>query len=1155
MAKITSSPLTFIDTTDSRKFEVHISSNLPQVQTYDRNNAVYSPDWSDTALNLQASIYLDSTDITANIGNDDVEWYKNTISTATKIGNGKTLIINTNALATEPIITYICQARYQNLTTGTRMDFTRIDNGINGINGTDGASAPAVQAQYSVDGSAWTATLNASAHKYVRYSYDGGKTWTTAIKMSGEDGTSVKIIGTAYTPDDLTEGEVVRLYSDSNNSTAISTDGLSPGDSYLVSGYLCVYNVDNDNFICAGTIQGPAGNDGESSYVFIRYATDANGTSMSTSPSGKTYIGIYTSNTNTPPTTASVYTWSKFVGDNAKSIILSGDSQVFKVSKSSAYTPATIKVIAQAINTSVTTWTYSTNGGQTFVSTVPTGVVRSGNIVTITGSTLTTNSVVIKASDGTVEDVFTVYKAFDGADGTQGAAGQSASMAFLTNENVTLSANASGVVTSATITTNVVAYKGTTKETPTIGTITPPTGMTVSVGTAVNNEIPIVFTVTNSNLGSTTNNNGSITIPVNGPVYTNLVLTWSKVNSGATGTSASLVDITPSALYFKSTTGKDGTFTPEFIYLYPRFQNVTYNGWQYSIDGGITWTAVTNANGLSVGTYGSVANTLRVSRASDLYTDTVTSISFRCVSSNVLVYDTVSIAKLFDVDVEEINTRITDGFAEVKATTDSISTRVSSTESSITTINNNVSSLTTRVSTAEQKITPTAIVSTVRSSTDYTDDLGKKVGTNEIISKINQTAESVTIQANKIGLLGATNIPDLTADKIKGGTLTLGGTNAQTKNGQILVKNASNTDIIVVNQNGMAITNGNLTIIDPADLYDYGGWSSSSHTELKTTGIESMYIAPNSNATYIAELDAISGLTMESTGGLNANPYYLHIGPSADMSDNATRLVFNEQLILMDDTTTIADISSNQTTFSTRITAPGAHFTSTVDAGKPTQGNVALRLGDPNDTHIDIDDNELVCKYGATALDSFYIVGSTIDLYADDVSTLVVAKDTTGGYIKSNPTYARTYAAAANVYINSSGVLQRSTSSSERYKTDITDVVNEDLNPYKILDIPVRQFKFNEDNIPLDRDPDDIYIGLIAEEVNKAYPAATEYTEDGQVEMWNIKVLFPALLKIVQDQQKEIKVLKEQINNTDELKQRIAKLEAMVEALLQEKQN
>jgi hypothetical protein len=117
------------------------------------------------------------------------------------------------------------------------------------------------------------------------------------------------------------------------------------------------------------------------------------------------------------------------------------------------------------------------------------------------------------------------------------------------------------------------------------------------------------------------------------------------------------------------------------------------------------------------------------------------------------------------------------------------------------------------------------------------------------------------------------------------------------------------------------------------------------------------------------------------------------------------------------------------------------------------------------------------------------------------------------------------------MYITSSGTFGRSTASSERYKKDITDVTDAELNPYKILDIPVRQFRYNENNIPVDGKPDDLYIGLIAEEVNKAYPTATEYTEDGQVEMWNIKVLFPALLKVVQDQQKEIDALKAEINN------------------------
>ena len=144
---------------------------------------------------------------------------------------------------------------------------------------------------------------------------------------------------------------------------------------------------------------------------------------------------------------------------------------------------------------------------------------------------------------------------------------------------------------------------------------------------------------------------------------------------------------------------------------------------------------------------------------------------------------------------------------------------------------------------------------------------------------------------------------------------------------------------------------------------------------------------------------------------------------------------------------------------------------------------------------------------------------------------LTIGSDTTGGYLQSAPVYNRTYTGSANMYVNSNGTFGRSTSSSERYKKDIENVTDTNLNPYKILDIPVRQFKYNDDNIPVDGKPDDLYIGLIAEEVNKAYPIATEYTEDGQIEMWNIKMLFPALLKIVQDQQKKIEALEEQINN------------------------
>lgn len=62
---------------------------------------------------------------------------------------------------------------------------------------------------------------------------------------------------------------------------------------------------------------GAAGANGTSSYTYIRYADNANGSNMSTSPEGKAYIGICTKTEPSEPSAAD-YEWSKFVGDDGK---------------------------------------------------------------------------------------------------------------------------------------------------------------------------------------------------------------------------------------------------------------------------------------------------------------------------------------------------------------------------------------------------------------------------------------------------------------------------------------------------------------------------------------------------------------------------------------------------------------------------------------------------------------------------------------------------------------------------------------------------------------------------------------------------------------------------------------------------------------------
>ena len=57
--------------------------------------------------------------------------------------------------------------------------------------------------------------------------------------------------------------------------------------------------------------------DGTSSYLWVRYATDANGTGMTATPSSTTkYVGIASTTTSTAPTKSSEYKWSKYVGEN-----------------------------------------------------------------------------------------------------------------------------------------------------------------------------------------------------------------------------------------------------------------------------------------------------------------------------------------------------------------------------------------------------------------------------------------------------------------------------------------------------------------------------------------------------------------------------------------------------------------------------------------------------------------------------------------------------------------------------------------------------------------------------------------------------------------------------------------------------------------------
>lgn len=116
-----------------------------------------------------------------------------------------------------------------------------------------------------------------------------------------------------------------------------------------------------------------------------------------------------------------------------------------------------------------------------------------------------------------------------------------------------------------------------------------------------------------------------------------------------------------------------------------------------------------------------------------------------------------------------------------------------------------------------------------------------------------------------------------------------------------------------------------------------------------------------------------------------------------------------------------------------------------------------------------------------------------------------------------------------NLYMHSNERIYRIASSSQRYKTDIKYIQSEEFKPEKLYDLPVREFKYKEGYL-VDDDPliDKFVPGFIAEEVAEVYPIACEYDGD-KPENWNIRFIIPAMLKLIQDQKKEIDALKQKL--------------------------
>jgi hypothetical protein len=169
------------------------------------------------------------------------------------------------------------------------------------------------------------------------------------------------------------------------------------------------------------------------------------------------------------------------------------------------------------------------------------------------------------------------------------------------------------------------------------------------------------------------------------------------------------------------------------------------------------------------------------------------------------------------------------------------------------------------------------------------------------------------------------------------------------------------------------------------------------------------------------------------------------------------------------------------------------------------------------------------------------IGGNTITAFSSilsygSISTTSGAAIESAGYMRANGAlYAAghvTTGSAANGYVNAtSGLIARSTASSQRYKHDIVNLTDvPELDPTALYELPVRAFRFNKDYLPESDDRADVLVpGFIAEEIDAIYPAAADYN-DGQVETWNDRMLVPGLLALIQDLNNRVKELETKLS-------------------------
>ena len=407
---------------------------------------------------------------------------------------------------------------------------------------------------------------------------------------------------------------------------------------------------------------------------------------------------------------------------------------------------------------------------------------------------------------------------------------------------------------------------------------------------------------------------------------------------------------------------------------------------------------------------------------------------------------------------------------------------------------NALNTLEGRVGTAESKITPTAIINTVTSSD----------GVSAMVSSINQSANTVKIQAAHINLVGAVTANDLatgsvTADKIGAGAIT---TDKLAANAVTSAKIAANTIT------GDNIQAGSIS----AACLDVNSIFAQDITATGTiTGAHLIGANCEIDEGYIGNWSIIDGDLTCNGAIINATAINSFHSCVHDVNYN----MFGSEYGYGTDSGLLQRVSNLETS----PVIPSDISCATVTATGGISGNsLTATLG--------VSGGSLSIT-GSASTGALSVTGSieaTQNITADHTLYCNTLQVTGSAHVAGN-VWASYNTGSGTTAIWSGGELRGQSSSSRRYKDHVSSVTLEEA--LRVLDIPVINFRYKDGYLADGDEMEGKAIpGFYAEDIEGLVPIAVYHNKDGQVENWQERVILPLMLKVIQEQQHEIDELK-----------------------------